>query len=56
MLRSMVRSTAEKPVSSGVVASSTTWRSSRTDPAFQPNSVRMARKSQPSAVGRITSP
>src|SRR5947209_3262776 len=56
MLRSMVRSTVENPVSSGVEASSTTWRSSRTDPAFQPNSVRMARNSQPSALGRITSP
>src|SRR4051794_10856623 len=56
MLRSMVRSMAEKPVSSGVEASSTTCRSSRTDPGFHPNSVRMARVSQLSAVGRITSP
>src|SRR5579872_1478555 len=56
ILRSMVRSTAEKPASSGVLASSTTCRSSRTDPAFQPNSVRIARISQLSAVGRITSP
>src|SRR6478735_2571420 len=56
MLRSMVRSMAEKPVSSGVEASSTTCRSSRTDPGFQPNSVRIARVSQLSAVGRITSP
>ena len=30
----MVRSTAEKPESSGVEASSTTCRSSRTEPAF----------------------
>src|SRR5213079_806954 len=30
--------------------------SSRTDPGFQPNSVRMARVSQFSAVGRSTSP
>src|ERR1700760_2168375 len=56
MLRSMVRSTAEKPTSSGVEASSTTCRSSRTEPGFQPNSVRIARVSQFSAVGRMTSP
>src|ERR1700761_1573723 len=56
MLRSMVRSIAEKPTSSGVLASSTTCRSSRTDPGFQPNSVRMARTSQLSAAGRITLP
>src|SRR3954454_10688766 len=56
ILRSMVRSMAEKPTSSGVEASSTTCRSSRTDPGFQPNSVRMARVSQFSAAGRITSP
>src|SRR3954463_15462897 len=56
MLRSMVRSMAEKPTSSGVEASSTTCRSSRTDPGFQPNKVRIARVSQFSAVGRSTSP
>src|SRR3954470_7559214 len=56
ILRSMVRSIAEKPTSSGVEASSTTCRSSRTEPGFQPNSVRMARVSQFSAAGRITSP
>src|SRR6266567_8623439 len=56
ILRSMVRSMAEKPTSSGVDASSTTCKSSRTDPAFQPNSVRMARISQLSAAGRSTSP
>ena len=56
MLRSMVRSMAEKPTSSGVEASSTTCRSSRTDPGFQPNRVRIARVSQLSAAGRITSP
>ena len=56
MLRSMVRSTAEKPTSSGVEVSSTTCRSSRTDPGFQPNSVRIARVSQLSAAGRMTSP
>src|SRR5882757_5090121 len=56
MLRSMVRSMAEKPTSSGWEASSTTCRSSRTDPGFQPNSVRIARVSQFSAVGRSTSP
>src|ERR1700694_748678 len=56
MLRSMVRSMAEKPTSSGVEASSTTWRSSRTDPGFHPNSVRIARVSQLSAAGRRTSP
>src|ERR1700743_1139392 len=56
MLRSMVRSTAEKPTSSGVDAPSTTCRSSRTEPGFQPNSVRIARISQFSAVGRMTSP
>ena len=52
----MVRSIAEKPTSSGVLASSTTCRSSRTDPGFQPNSVRIARISQLSAAGRMTSP
>ena len=52
----MVRSMAEKPTSSGVEASSTTCRSSRTDPGFQPNSVRIARVSQLSAAGRSTSP
>src|SRR3981081_4130448 len=56
ILRSMVRSIAEKPTSSGVLASSTTCRSSRTDPGFHPNSVRIARVSQFSAAGRITSP
>src|SRR3954453_1722872 len=56
MLRSMVRSMAEKPTSSGVEASSTTCRSSRTDPGFHPNSVRIARVSQFSAAGRVTSP
>src|SRR6478752_2679843 len=57
ILRSMVRSMAEKPTSSGVDASSTTCKSSRTDPGFQPNSVRMARVSQLSAAaGRNTSP
>src|SRR6185369_2269566 len=56
MLRSMVRSMAEKPTSSGVEVSSTTCRSSRTDPGFQPNSVRIARVSQLSAAGRSTSP
>src|SRR5260370_23685634 len=52
----MVRSIAEKPTSSGVEASSTTCRSSRTDPGFHPNSVRIARVSQFSATGRATSP
>ena len=52
----MVRSMAEKPTSSGVEASSTTCRSSRTDPGFHPNSVRIARVSQLSAAGRSTSP
>ena len=47
----MVRSMAEKPTSSGVEASSTTCRSSRTDPGFQPNRVRIAR-SQPVVGGR----
>src|SRR5260370_6785871 len=56
ILRSMVRSMAEKPTSSGVEASSTTWRSSRTDPGFHPNSVRIARVSQLSATGCMTSP
>src|SRR6266567_2856512 len=56
MLRSMVRSTAVKPASSGVEASSTTCRSSRTDPAFHPNSVRIARLSQLSAARRAASP
>src|SRR6202171_2741933 len=56
MLRSMVRSMAEKPTPSGVLASSTTCRSSRTDPGFHPNSVRIARVSQFSAAGRTTSP
>src|SRR5712671_2443705 len=56
MLRNMVRSVAEKPTSSGVLASSTTCRSSRTDPGFHPNSVRIARVSQLSAAGRNTSP
>src|ERR1700712_2714515 len=56
ILRSMVRSMAEKPTSSGVEASSTTCRSSRTDPGFQPNRVRIARVSQLSAAGRMTSP
>src|SRR4051812_39565084 len=56
MLRSMVRSIAENPTSSGVLASSTTCRSSRTDPGFQPNSVRMARVSQFSATGCALSP
>src|SRR5712671_7599052 len=56
MLRNMVRSVAEKPTSSGVLASSTTCRSSRTDPGFHPNSVRIARISQLSAAGRSTSP
>src|SRR3954454_18896099 len=56
MLRSMVRSIAEKPTSSGWEVSSTTWRSSRTDPGFQPNRVRIARSSQLSAAGRSTSP
>src|SRR5262245_13468767 len=56
MLRSMVRSITEKPTSSGVVASSTTFRSSRTEPAFQPNKVRIARNSQLSAAGRSSSP
>src|SRR5712671_1400463 len=55
ILRSMVRSMAEKPTSSGVEASSTTCRSSRTDPGFHPNSVRIARVSQLSAAGRSTS-
>src|SRR5437588_9289964 len=56
MLRSMVRSMAEKPTSSGVEVSSTTCRSSRTDPGFHPNRVRIARSSQLSAAGRSTSP
>src|SRR5450631_1669966 len=56
MLRSMVRSIAENPTSSGVEASSTTCRSSRTDPGFQPNRTRIARVSQFSATGRKTSP
>src|SRR6202165_5518817 len=56
ILRNMVRSMAENPTSSGVLASSTTCRSSRTDPGFHPNSVRIARVSQFSAAGRITSP
>src|SRR5260370_31964270 len=56
MLRSMVRSIAENPTSSGVLASSTTCRSSRTDPGFHPNRVRIARVSQFSAAGRVTSP
>src|SRR5258706_11660017 len=56
ILRSMVRSIAEKPTSSGVLASSTTCRSSRTDPGFHPNNVRIARVSQFSAAGRTTSP
>src|SRR5579859_2829937 len=56
MLRSIVRSTAVKPTSSGCEASSTTCRSSRTDPASQPNSVRMMRNSQLSAPARVTSP
>src|SRR5438128_7927410 len=56
MLRNMVRSMAENPTSSGVEASSTTWSSARTDPARQPNSVRIARISQLSAAGRSTSP
>src|ERR1700730_17144714 len=56
MLRSMVRSIAEKPTSSGVLASSTTCRSSRTEPGFQPNRARTARISQFSATGRMTSP
>src|SRR6266704_597759 len=56
ILRSMVRSMEEKPTSSGVEASSTTCRSSRTDPGFHPNSVRIARISQLSAAGRSTSP
>src|SRR5580704_4390964 len=55
MLRSMARSTAVKPTSSGCEASSTTCRSSRTEPAFHPNRVRMARSSQLSAIGRPTS-
>src|SRR5579862_4672877 len=55
MLRSMVRSTAVKPTSSGADASSTTCRSSRTEPGFQPNSVRIARTSQFSLAGRPTS-
>src|SRR5713226_9253152 len=55
MLRSMVRSMAEKPTSSGVLASSTTCRSSRTDPGFHPNSVRIARVSKLSAAGRSAS-
>src|SRR3954468_11619693 len=56
MLRSMVRSIAEKPTSSGVEASRTPCRSSRTEPGFQPNNVRMARLSQFSEAGRNTSP
>src|SRR6202163_1705199 len=56
MLRSMVRSIAENPTSSGVEASSTTCRSSRTDPGFHPNKVRIARVSELSAAGRRTSP
>src|SRR6476469_1934475 len=56
MLRSMVRSMAENPTSSGALASSTTCRSSRTDPGFHPNSARIARVSQFSATGRATSP
>src|SRR5450631_297414 len=55
MLRSMVRSIAENPTSSGVEASSTTCRSSRTDPGFHPNRARIARVSQLSAIGRSTS-
>ena len=56
MLRSMVRSITENPASSGAEASSTTCRSSRTEPCFQPNSVRIALISQLSAAGRSTSP
>src|ERR1700688_2358838 len=56
MLRSIVRSIAENPTSSGVLASSTTCKSSRTDPGFHPNSARIARVSQLSAAGRRTSP
>src|SRR3954467_2043396 len=56
MLRSIVRSIAEKPTSSGIEASSTTCRSSRTDPGFHPNSARIARASQFSATGRMTWP
>jgi len=52
----MVRSIVVKLVSSGAVASSTTWRSARADPAFHPNSVRSARMSQSSDDGRSTSP
>ena len=60
MLRNIVRSIGENDVSSGVEASSTTCRSSRTEPGFHPNSVRIARVNQFSAedlsVGRMTSP
>src|SRR5882724_1135780 len=56
MLRNMVRSMAENPTSSGVLASSTTCRSSRTDPGFHPNSARIARVNQLSAAGCSTSP
>src|SRR5579859_2432545 len=56
ILRNMARSTAEKPTSSGCEASSTTCRSSRTDPGFHPNRLRMARTSQLSAAGRPTLP
>ena len=54
MLRSMARSAAEKPVSSGVEASSTASRSARSEPDRQPNRVRIARASQLSAAGRST--
>src|SRR5215469_10368248 len=50
----MARSTAEKPTSSGVEASSTTCRSSRTEPAFQPNRIRIARNSQFSLAARAS--
>src|SRR5215471_1985213 len=55
ILRSMVRSTALKPTSSGAEASSTTLRSSRTDPGLKPNSVRIARTNQFSLARRPTS-
>ena len=55
MFLSMVLSSGEKPVSPGAHASSTSLRSARIEPGFQPNSARSARANQlsPPSRGRV---
>ena len=52
MFLSIALSSGEKPVSPGAPASSTTLRSERIDPVFQPNTARRMRANQRSLASR----